>query len=75
MVPDTSISNNFVSEYHKSKIVNIFTIILLHVNPVHVHENVSDHNHTSLVIIPGRIQGLKKIVVEGLEDIIPDLAF
>lgn len=29
----------------------------------HVHEYVSDHNHGSLMVIPGLIQCLQKIII------------
>lgn len=39
----------------------------------HVHEDVSDHNHGSLMVIPGLIQCLQKVIIQRVKDIFPYL--
>ena len=57
--------NYFISENDEPEIVNIFTIVLLHVDSVHVHEDVSNHHHGGLVVVPGGVKGLQEVVVQG----------
>ena len=58
MVANTAVSDNLVSEYDQTQIVDILAVILLDVDPVHVHENVPDHHHAGLVVVPGTVQDL-----------------
>ena len=39
----------------------------------HVHENISNHDHARLMIIPCRVQGLKEVVVQRLQDVASNL--
>ena len=71
----TVLPNNFVSENNQPQVVNILAVVLLDINPVHVHEDVPDHDHGSLVVIPGSIEGLKEVVVECMKDIMSDLRY
>ena len=32
----------------------------------HVHEDISYHHHRCLVVIPGSVQGLEEVVVQGV---------
>ena len=54
---------DLVSENDESKVVDVVDIILLDIDPVHVHEDVTDHDHRCLVVIPGLVQCLKEVVV------------
>lgn len=65
--------HHLVPEDEKTEVVYVLAVILLHVDPVHVHEDVPDHDHAGLVIIPGGIQSLKEVVIESGEDIVSDL--
>ena len=61
---------DLVSENNKSKIVNVVDIVLLNIHAIHVHQNISDHDHRSCVIVPRLIQRWQKIIVKRLEYIL-----
>lgn len=62
-----------VTKDDESEIVDVVDVVLCYIDSIHVHENVSYHDHGRLVIIPSLVEGLKKIVVEGTKDFISDL--
>merc|ERR550519_2195178 len=66
--------DNLIPEDDKTEVVDVLTVVLLHVDPVHEHEDVPNHDHGGLVIVPGGVEGLEEVVVERGEDIVPDLA-
>ena len=35
--------------------------------PHHIHQNISDHDHGSLVVGPGSVQGLQEVTVQRIE--------
>ena len=74
MVANGSVSDNLVSEDDQTQVVDILTVVLLNINSVHVHQDVSDHHHAGLVVVPGAVQGLEEVVVEALDHVVPDLA-
>ena len=39
----------------------------------HIHENISDHNHGRLVVIPARVESVQKVVVQRFYDIFTNL--
>lgn len=39
----------------------------------HVHEDVSDHDHGCLVVVPGLVEGLQEVVVEGVQHVLSNL--
>ena len=60
-------------EYHKPKIVHVVTVVLSDVHTIHIHEYVSDHDHGCLVIAPGPIQRLQKVVIQTRQHLGPNL--
>merc|ERR1719347_348877 len=74
VVAYAAVAHHLVPEDNQPQIVDVLAVVLLHVDPVHVHENVPDHHHGGLVIIPSRVQCLQKVVVKSLQNIITHLA-
>ena len=62
-----------ISEYDEPQIVDVVHVVLLNVDTVHVHQNVSDHNHGRLVVVPGLVQNLQEVVVQRREDVLTHL--
>ena len=60
MISNASISDHLVPE-----------VVLLDMS--YTLEDVSDHHHGCLVIIPSCIQCLEEVVIQSLENIMPDL--
>ena len=48
-------------------------LLVLHVDAVHVHEDVSDHHHRRLVVVPRIVQRLQEVVVEGSQHVVAHL--
>ena len=65
MIVDAAIPDHLVPEQNQSQVVDVLTVVLLHVNSVHVHEDIPDHDHGGLVVAPSCIQSLEEVVVEG----------
>ena len=42
-------------------------VILGSGRPHHIHQNISDHDHGSLVVGPGSVQGLQEVTVQRIE--------
>lgn len=53
-----------ITKDYQSKVIHIVYIILLDIDPVHVHQDVSNHDHGCLVIVPSLVQCLKEVVVK-----------
>ena len=68
-IADATIPDDFITKQDKSKVVNVLTVVLLHIHPIHVHQNVADHHHGGLVVGPGHVQGVQKVVVEARQNI------
>ena len=73
VVADAAIPHHFVPEDHQAQVVHVLTVVLLHIHPVHVHQDVPDHHHGGLVVVPSCIEGLEEVVVERLQHVLPDL--
>jgi hypothetical protein len=66
--------DDLVPEDDEAQVVDILTVVLLDVHAVHVHENVPDHHHARLVVVPCRVQRLQEVVVQSRQHIIPHLS-
>ena len=69
VLADAAESDDFVPEEDQAEVVDVLTVVLLHVHPIHVHENVSDHDHGGLVVVPDRVEGLQEVVVDRGHDV------
>ena len=69
VVVDAAVANDLVSEEDQPQVVNVLAVVLLHVDAVHVHQDVADHDHGGLVVGPGGVQGLQEVVVERREHV------
>ena len=49
--------------------VHIVGVALGHVDAVHVHQNVPDHDHARLVVLPRRVQSGQEVVVQRVQHI------
>ena len=65
VIVDAAIPDHLVSEQNQSQVVDVLAVVLLHINSVHVHEDITDHDHGGLVVAPSCIQSLEEVVVEG----------
>jgi len=61
---------NLVSEYAQSQVVDVFDFVLLDVDAVHVHQNITDHDHRCLVIFPLARQAREKVVIQRFKNIL-----
>ena len=55
-----------VSEDNEAQVIHIVDIILIDINPVHVHEDVSYHHHRCLMVIPSMIQSWQEVVIDWI---------
>ena len=52
MIVDAAVPDHLVPEENQSQVVDVLAVVLLHINSVHVHENITDHDHGGLVVAP-----------------------
>lgn len=64
---------HLISEYDQTQIVHIVEFILLDVDPIHIHQNITNHNHRSLMIGPNLIQFLQQIIVQTFQNVLANL--
>ena len=69
MSADVRVPNDLVSERGDPEIVDVFDVILRDVDSVHVHENVADHDHGSVVILPRHVERVQKVIVQRSDDV------
>lgn len=63
------IPDDAIPEQDKTETVNGLDIVCLYVYTVHVHEYVADHDHSSLMVVPGRVQRSQEIIVQRVEHV------
>ena len=66
MLVDSWAFDNLVSENAQSKVVDTVNILLLDIDPIHIHQNIANHHHCRFVILPLLGQGRQKVVVQCL---------
>uniref|UniRef100_A0A1I8HQM1 Guanylate cyclase domain-containing protein n=1 Tax=Macrostomum lignano TaxID=282301 RepID=A0A1I8HQM1_9PLAT len=62
--------NNLLFEDGQAHIVHGRQVLLVNVHPIHVHENVANHHHSSLVVFPQRVQRGQKDIINAGQNVV-----